>query len=476
MRNNFSLIYNLCLIIGDGIFLILGLSLAYILRVSISHRTLTAHVTATNYIHFLLLLLPFWLIIFGLLGLYSEQNYDNRFKELGRLIIGVAVGILFAISYSYMVNEALFPARLVVIYGFLLSLLAVLLFRTVARGVKRRMFSYGIGINNVLVVGDNKLSRILIEALQNTKVTGYKVLGIVGKNSSGGNIGGYANFTEAIADLKKSRLHTIIQTHLFPSAEANDEIVNYAQSNHVAYRFVPGNSELFVGNIRVDLFASMPVIAVHQTALIGWGRVVKRLTDIFLGSILLILCLPFLVLVILIQFLLSPTSEIFYRVNRLSRFGSEVKIYKLRTLKQKYTNMSPEGGFTKMGKPELIKQFRENGDWIPNDPRITVFGRFMRKYSIDELPQLFNVVKGDISLVGPRALVADELNKYDKKNLILSVKSGLTGLAQISGRKDISFDERRRIDLYYVQNWTFWGDLIILAKTVSVVLFHMGSN
>jgi undecaprenyl-phosphate galactose phosphotransferase len=145
-------------------------------------------------------------------------------------------------------------------------------------------------------------------------------------------------------------------------------------------------------------------------------------------------------------------------------------------MKQAYTNMSPEEGFSKMGKPELIKEYRDNGDQLANDPRIGQLGRFLRRSSLDELPQLVNVVKGDISLVGPRALDPFELERFAKKNLILAVKSGLTGLAQISGRRDISFEERRKLDLYYVQNWSFWGDIIILLKTIWVTIFHQGAN
>ena len=129
-----------------------------------------------------------------------------------------------------------------------------------------------------------------------------------------------------------------------------------------------------------------------------------------------------------------------------------------------------------MGKPNLIEVYRENGDQLDKDPRFTKFGRLLRKTSLDEIPQFINVLKGDISLVGPRAIEAYEMDQYNKKNLILAVKSGLTGLAQISGRRDISFEERRRLDLYYVQNWTFFGDLVILARTISVVLFHKGAK
>jgi lipopolysaccharide/colanic/teichoic acid biosynthesis glycosyltransferase len=160
----------------------------------------------------------------------------------------------------------------------------------------------------------------------------------------------------------------------------------------------------------------------------------------------------------------------------LSRFGSKVKIYKFRTYYHAYNRMSPEEGFKKLGKPELAKEYRTNGDFLEHDPRISPIGRLLRKTSLDELPQLFNVVKGDISLVGPRPLEPFELEKYDKKSLILSVKTGLTGLAAISGRRDIPFEERRQLDLYYVQNWSFWGDIVILMKTASVVLFHKGAK
>jgi exopolysaccharide production protein ExoY len=182
-----------------------------------------------------------------------------------------------------------------------------------------------------------------------------------------------------------------------------------------------------------------------------------------------------MLILIIVQIVSSPRSQIFYKVKRLSLFGNEVTIYKIRSMKQAYTNMSPEDGFRKMGRPELIRDYRDNGDQLPKDPRISSLGRFLRKSSLDELPQLLNIVKGDISLVGPRALDPHELEKYSKKNLILAVKSGLTGLAQISGRRDISFDERRKLDLYYVQNWTFWGDIVIIIKTVWVTLFHRGA-
>lgn len=479
MKNNASVVYNVCLIIGDFLALMVAFTVAYILRVTLSHRALSAHVYAHTYISAITSLLPLWILIFAIIGLYNSRIHEQRFSELGRLLIGSSIGIMLVVTYSYLANTPIFPARLVVFYSFALAFLFLLLFRTFARGIRRELFSYGLGINNVLLVGDTPLTHTLMESLANTAVTGYRVLGVVGgvkhPLKEQANYPQYANFAAAVDKLKHRQLHTIIQTELYADSSRNDELLTYAQEHHVAYRFVPGNSEMFVGNIEVDLFHSVPVIAVHQTALVGWGRVVKRLFDIIVGGIMLIIASPFMLLIAIAIKLNDSKGPVVFRHERLSRFDTTVGIYKFRSHKAAYNGLEPEEAFTKMGRPELIERYRENGDWLPNDPRVTAVGRFLRRTSLDELPQLFNVVKGDISLVGPRALVAYELARSPQKNLILSVKSGLTGLAQISGRRDISFDERRKLDLYYVQNWSFWNDLVILAKTVWMVLFHKGA-
>lgn len=479
MRNNASLVYNVCLIIGDAIAIAIAFTIAYILRVSLNHQPLSSDVHAHSYISILVSLLPFWILIFGLLGLYNIRIYEKRFAELGRLLVGSFIGILFVISYSYMTNTAIFPARLVTVYGFLLAFFCVLIFRTVARGIRRELFSYGVGINNVLLVGDTMTTHRLIDALRRTDVTGYKVLGVVGgvkhplkKDSEHRQ---FTSFEDAVKHLKGEQLHTIIQTELYADNSKNDEIVTFAQENHVAYRFVPGNSELFVGKIEVDLFHTVPIIAVHQTALIGWGRVVKRLTDIILGSLFIVIASP-IMFITAIVIKLSDGGPVFFRQERLSRFDTKVKIFKFRSLQTKYSGMDILQAFREMGRDDLVDKYRSGLDIAEDDPRLTAIGRFIRKASIDELPQLFNVVRGDISLVGPRALIAVELEKAEQRNQILSVKSGLTGLAQISGVSDLSFAERRKLDLYYVQNWSFWSDLVIMMKTFWVVLFHKGTR
>ena len=477
MKNNASLFYSVSLAIGDALAIIAAFVMAYVLRVSLSDVAVSTPVFARDYLSALVSLLPFWIFIFGLLGLYKSEVYENRFGEIGRLFVGSFIGILFLISYSYVMNQAIFPARLVTLYGFGLAFIFPFLFRTIARIVRRELFAYGVGINNVLIVGDTNLTRELIDLLANSRVTGYKVIGVVGnvKHSLSHSIEctQFKSFDEARKKLG-SRLHTIIQTELYADADMNDEILTYAQQNHVNYSFVPGNSELFVGNIEVELFRSIPVISVHQTALTGWGRVAKRITDVFIGGLFLLLALP-LILIISIIIKLSGGGSVFFRQTRLTRLNKKFRVYKFRSQYAKYDGTTPEQAFKKMGRPELAEEYRRNGDFLQNDPRVTPIGRFLRRTSLDELPQLFNVVKGDISLVGPRALVPEELAIYSKRHAILSVKSGLTGLAQVSGRRNISFDERRKLDLYYVQNWSFWNDLVIIAKTFWIVLFHKGA-
>lgn len=478
MKNNSSLLYNFALVVGDAVAIIIAFSVAYILRVSLNHTPISSNVHAHTYLLILVGLLPFWILIFALLGLYNSRTYDQRFSEFGRLLIGTFIGILFVISYSYIFNISIFPARLVTVYGFGLAFAFVLIFRTMARGIRRQLFNYGIGINNVLIVGDTAITHELVSSLSDTAATGYRIIGVIGgvkhphKSAAGFPV--FPNFDEARKALKHKPLHTIIQTELYAAGEENDKILTYAQENHIAYRFVPGNGELFVGNIEVDLFQSVPVIAVHQTALIGWGRVVKRLTDILAGGLMLIVASPFMLLIAL-SIKLTSKGPVFFHQTRLTRFNHRFKVFKFRSNKLAYNGLDPEEAFIKMGRPELIKLYRENGDQIPNDPRVTALGRFLRRTSLDELPQLINVVRGDISLVGPRALVPEELDLYAKRHAILSVKSGMTGLAQVSGRRNISYEERRKLDLFYVQNWSVWGDLVIFIKTIWIVLFHRGA-
>lgn len=473
MKNNVSFVYSFFLVIGDFAALILAFIGAFVLRVTIDSTPIAQVVPATTYLKLFLVLAPFWILIFGFLGLYNRNIYEKRFSELGRLFLGSFVGLLFVITCDFFVTRPLFPAKLVPVYGFVLAFVFLVIFRNLARAIRILLFAYNIGINNVLIVGDTQIAEELVQSLRHSKTSGYRVIGIISAKRFAqkhfDDITVFNNADQALKAFKASNIHSIIQTELYSDPDRNNQLLDYAQKHHISYRFIPGNTELFVGNIEVDLFrSSVPVITVHQTPLIGWGRILKRLFDLAVCIPMVIILSPLFLLLALLVKLLGGRGKIFFRQARLTRFNREFKVFKFRTMIS--GTSTPEEDFIKLGKPELLKEFRANGDFLANDPRVTTIGRFLRRTSLDELPQLFNILKGDISLVGPRALIPKELSVYEKRHAILSVKSGLTGLAQVSGRKNISFEERRKLDMYYVQNWTFWMDLVILLKTFRVIL------
>ena len=449
------------------------------MRVSVSHRSFPIKIHAATYVEIFLLLLPFWILIFALIGLYNNSIYEKRFSEAGRLLIGSFMGLLFVIGYSYFFSQSVFPAHLVAFYGLALAFIFLLVFRNLARYVRSELFSFNIGITNVLIVGNTGLTHELLRTLFDYRTSGYRVVGLVGPSKHLDNsfekVPIFANFEDAVKRLRES-IHSIVQTELYSDNGKNNEVLSYAQANHAAYRFIPGNSELFVGNIDVELFHSaVPVITVHQTPLFGWGRIVKRVFDFIFSLVALIVLLPFFILIGLLVFVFNP-GPIFFTQKRISRFNHRFKTYKFRTLKPKYNGKDPIWAFNDLGRPDLAKAFQQ-AKKLEEDPRINFFGRFLRRYSLDELPQLFNVLRGDISLVGPRAVIEEELKFYeDKSPLLLSVKTGITGLAQVSGRNDIDYYERARLDLYYVQNWSFWLDLTILIKTIRVVFNRRGAR
>jgi exopolysaccharide biosynthesis polyprenyl glycosylphosphotransferase len=473
MKNNASLVYFIFLVVGDFLALVAAFVGAYILRVTLDARPLIEAIPARTYLGVFLALLPFWIIIFGLLGLYNSNIYEKRFAEVGRLLVGSFLGLLFVIGYNFISTEPIFPARLVPLYGFLLAFIFLVLLRTLARFMRTMLFRFGVGITNILIIGNTSVAEELIESLASTRTTGYRIVAVVGNDHAAKyfpRIRPFKTFAEACKAIGSKQIHSIVQTELYAETVRNNEILDYAQTHHISYRFIPGNTELFVGNIDVELFhSSIPMIAVHQTPLFGWGQVIKRSFDFIVALAAIIVLSPLLLLVTLLMSIFDR-GPIIFKQKRVTRFGSEFNIYKYRSHKNKYNGLTPEKAFEKMGHPELAQEFRANGDQLPNDPRLTWLGRFLRKTSLDELPQLFNILKGDISIVGPRALVAEEIGTAEAKHHILSVKSGLTGLAQVSGRKDLPVEERRKLDLYYIQNWTFWLDITIIIKTLRVLV------
>lgn len=475
MKSNATIVYSLCLVVGDFIALVAAFLGGFLIRGRFGSIAVAHPIGVTTYIEIFVTLLPFWIFVFAVLGLYNSNIYEKRFAEMGRTLIGAFIGLLFVTFWAFNENSPIFPSKLVPIYSFLLGFALVVILRNFARLVRTTLFRYQIGLTRIVIVGKADITREMILSMADSRRSGYQIVAVVGAKSTikGLDIPAFRTFKEFLKS-KIEKPDGIIQAELFTYESKNREILNYAQENHIGYRFIPGNSELFVGNLDVDLFrGSIPVIAVHRTPLFGWGRVVKRAFDIIAGSIFLLVALVPMILIILALKLTEPRGKIFYRPKRYGRFNEVINLYKFRSMYQKYCT-TPEEGFAKMGRPDLLKKYRANGDWLENDPRITLVGKFLRKTSLDELPQLINVLRGDLSLVGPRPLDTIELDEYSQKSLILAVKTGVTGLAVVSGRRDIPFEERRQLDLYYVQNWSFWLDISILLKTIRAVFDKRG--
>ena len=468
--------YSIALIICDFLVLLLAFGLAYIVRVQFDTRPLVAQIGSEQFFVTSLALIPLWIIVFGFLGLYSNRVYSKRLAEWGRLFVGAVIGILIVIGYSFVVDQPVFPARLVAVYAFVGSLTLLVLGREVLREVRTVMFRFGKGISRVLVIGNSAATRDIAAQLSDTKRSGYHIVAIAGpKSALPKRFHGtqYRSVEEALKHLKSQRITTIIQTDLHDDDERNQKVLNAAQALHINYCFIPGETEFYSGKNIVDVFLGYPIISVHQTPLVGWGEIVKRIFDVIVTLLILVLLSPLLVLVLMAQKIFNP-GPVFFVNKRLGRYARPFGLYKLRSMSRKYSGQDAIKIFTRMNRPDLADEYRKHRK-VRNDPRITWFGKLLRVTSIDELPQLINVLKGDMSLVGPRPILPDELDFYrGRGSLLHSVKPGMTGLWQVSGRDDLPFEKRVELELYYAQNWSFWLDIKILLKTLPAV-FRKGS-
>lgn len=470
MKREPVFIFKVALCIGDVLAISIAFALAYFLRTHVDPRPFYFNSAIFEFITSIMLLTPIWIVIFFISGLYQESIYMHRPKEYGRLLIASGIGIMALITYDFFVSANLFPVRIIAIFAFVLCWLVSILLRETIKSIRRILCINNIGVLRLLVIGDSDQTTTLIQNLRGNLASGYKIAGVVAKAKYIPNFAKQFHYKNLAEACRSGRFDIIVQTE-----DRDTEIIySRAVDHHLSYMLVPNQKVLMSRLGDIDIIGTQPVIHVPITPITGHARFLKRLFDIIIGGILLIITSP-VMLVILIAEMLSGGDPI-YEDKRLSRFNKRVEIYKFRSHKKEYNRLTPEQAFTKMGRPGLIKEYRDNGDKLDDDPRVTKLGKFIRATSLDELPQLWNVVKGDISLVGPRALLPDELKNYPYKNLILSAKSGITGLAQVSGRRDISFEERRLLDIYYIQNWSLLMDIQIIFRTIATVLFRRGAK
>ena len=472
-------LYSLFLLFADVLVLVLAFTIAYVLRVQNDPRPLLVPVYAQTYILTFLAIMPFWILTFASLGLYSSTTYSRRLVEWSKIAIGSLIGILLVIGYEYVSGERVFPARLVTAYALVGAFVLLVFEREVMRFIKSLLFRFGRGTSRVLIIGNSSATKDIAFELSETKKSGYRVVAmncparLVPKALNG--IEHFTDTETALAAIKRLRITTIIQTDLYDSSARNQLILGAAQTNHINYNFIPGEAEFYSGKNTVDVFLGYPMISVSQTPLIGWGAIAKRVFDTFVSLTLIVIFSPFILLLVLLQKVFNP-GPVFYVSERLSQFSKPVRLLKFRSMSSEYGGKDAAEEFEEMGRPDLAREYRRNHK-VENDPRVTRFGHFLRVTSLDELPQVFNVLRGDLSLVGPRPILPQEVKFSEGKAALLhSVKSGVTGLWQVSGRSELSFDERIELETFYAQNWSFWLDIKILFKTIAVVIRKQGAK
>ena len=469
MKKDSSPVFRLLLMFGDALAIIFAFAFSYYFRTHLDPRPYFFESELSSFVKIIFLLIPAWLVILASLGLYKKTFFlasRARTNEASRLFLASIIGTMFIISFDFFGRGNLFPVRIIAVYSAGLCFVFLILTRNLLRAIRKSFFLSSRGGLRAVIIGNNKNTDFLSDYISSFPESGYNLVGVI------------ASKKFIPKDLYKKQYSSlkeaIKKTHpdvIFLTDERQAEYVY-----KLLYYFIPSETVLSSQIGEVELIGNTPAIRVNATPLNGGMRVAKRFFDIFLGGILFLIALIPMIILWLIIKISDPKSPALYSELRLSQFNRKFKIYKFRSMKVEFSGMSPEEAFKKMGKPELIKKYRKNGDYIKNDPRITKIGAFIRKTSLDELPQLFNVIKGDISLVGPRALVPGELRTYGDRSLLLTVKSGLTGLAQVSGRRDISFEERRALDIYYIHNWSLLLDFQILLRTVVVVFKHRGAK
>lgn len=473
--------YPILLIISDSLALLISFIAAFYLRVVVDTRPSAELVTWQEFSVIVALLIPVWILIFASVGLYRTAIYEKRTREYARLVFGTLVSMQTMITADFIIGDKLFAARLIAVYAFGLVLLTLLLQRTLLRMVHTTLFRYGIGTSRVMLIGNTKATRQIAKQLSNTAKTGYQLVAFVGqKNTIRGkafeHCKHYSNLNEALKNVHQDEIDVIIQTELFASSDRNKAIANTATKNHLEFRLIPTDDAVFGTTTQLEIFQTYPVLVAHQTPLFGWGRIVKRGFDLVSSAVAIVLFSPILLGITLLIKFSAPKEPVIFRHKRITRYGQTVEILKFRTMYTKYSGNILEA-LNKMGREDLVQEAKKNGFQIKNDPRITPIGKFLRRSSLDELPQLFNVLRGDISVVGPRPMTKPEFEGLEKEApILLSVKSGITGLAQVSGRSSIPPSERVRYNMYYVQRWSFWLDITIIFKTFRNIIFGQGTD
>lgn len=398
---------------------------------------------------------PLFLIVFALSGLYATSGFRHRAEEISRVFVACSASIAFLIIVIFFQRE-LFSSRFIVLGAWIISVVFVSAGRSLIRSVQRLLLRRGVGSHGVAVIGSGQVADQLIRELYERPELGYRVTFRLPAVSD-----------EAIAELDerivRERIDDVILAETGTAKERVVALKEFCATHHVDFKYLADLYETQATHVSLETIGDHPVFEVKRTKLDGWGKITKRTFDLLLASIFLLFLAPvFLLVAALVK--IDSVGPVFVGLKRVGERGRIFTLWKFRSMVKDAHAL----------KSELLAQNeRRDGPLfkIKNDPRITRVGRLLRKTSIDELPQLLNVLRGEMSLVGPRPHEPEEVARYAQSHRkLLTIKPGMTGFAQISGRSELSFDDEARLDIYYIENWSLSLDLHILARTPVVVL------
>jgi len=418
-------------------------------------REATVIIQFSDYVSLVLLTALAWLMIFAMAGLYNLRTYRKIWDEIAKVVMACSTGILVIVIFIFL-NRELFASRFIVLAAWVLAVLFVSTARLAAREIQRGFLRKGRGVHRVVIVGSNQTAEELIKIFERQPGHGLKV------------VHQFADFTPDKANLlselvKKERIDEIILANPNLPREQGSLLVDSVNEYHLDFKYAADLLGFARTNTEITTLSGIPIVEVKKTPLDGWGRIAKRIFDLVLASLGFLVFLPgFLIIAWLIK--LDSKGPVLYRSWRVGGKGDNFGLYKFRSMKPnvhkvKYTQLQDQN-------------VRQDGPLfkMKNDPRVTRIGKVLRRWSIDELPQLINVIKGEISLVGPRPHEPEEVAKYEKhQKRLLDIKPGITGMAQVSGRSDLQFEEEVKLDVYYIENWSLWLDMKILLQTPRAV-------
>jgi len=413
-----------------------------------------------------------WVIIFNRLGAYSYQRFTSLWKELTNVVKATFIGVSIFFAAHYFLRFGQIPRTYVIVFCFV-ALLLLALDKTALFYVAKELRKRGINRKRVLIVGNGDMTRKFIDVVKKNIGWGLDVVGIVKAaaenlicDTSGVKIlGTYEDIEPLLHDNIIDEIIVCVPIDQFGLIR---KVIECCEREGVQIRIYSDFFGRLIKKVRVDQPYGMNIISLMAPMDDEVRQYIKRLMDIAVSSVMLIVLIP---LLLIIAILIKATSKgpILYQWNVVGMNKKPFKSWKFRTMVLNADQM----------KTELLDRNEMDGPVfkIKNDPRVTKIGKNLRKFSLDELPQLWSVFKGDMSLVGPRPAGPHELARYESwHRRKLSVKPGLTCFWQIKGRNRIrGFDEWARLDLEYIENWSLGLDLKILLKTIPAVLRGTGS-